>query len=196
MSLSQKIQSCRKKTGLSQESLAEKIGVSRQAISKWELGEAEPELRNLQLLANAFGVTTDYLLSNEEEPVLSPDSGNAVYPSWVDNLPKFIGKLLRRYGWLAGVYIAVIGGFWALGCGLLYGLFHTAAKAMDQTQDQFFQEFPMLNDSFFGEVTQVQSNPTFQFFGTILIIMIILGIGIALAGILLAQKLKKRSDTL
>ena len=63
MNLSEKILYCRKKAGLSQEALAEKLGVSRQAISKWETGESVPELSKLVLLARAFDVTTDWLLS-------------------------------------------------------------------------------------------------------------------------------------
>ena len=54
MKLSDKIWVCRKKAGLSQEALAEKIGVSRQAISKWETGEAAPEITKLPLLADEY----------------------------------------------------------------------------------------------------------------------------------------------
>lgn len=62
MKLSEKIYYCRKKAGKSQEALAEELGVSRQAVSKWETGEAEPEIKKLRLLAEVFGVTTDWLL--------------------------------------------------------------------------------------------------------------------------------------
>lgn len=62
MNLSEKIYYCRKKAGKSQEALAEELGVSRQAVSKWETGEAEPEIKKLRLLAEVFGVTTDWLL--------------------------------------------------------------------------------------------------------------------------------------
>ena len=65
MNLSEKIQLCRKRAGLSQEALAEKLNVSRQAVSKWETGAAEPELSKLRALAAAFGVTADWLLSEE-----------------------------------------------------------------------------------------------------------------------------------
>lgn len=54
MKLSEKILYCRKKAGWSQEALADKLGVSRQAVSKWETGEAEPELSKLKLLAAVF----------------------------------------------------------------------------------------------------------------------------------------------
>lgn len=78
MNLSEKILYCRKKAGLSQEALAEKLGVSRQAISKWETGESVPELSKLVLLARAFDVTTDWLLSESEpEPGDHPGIGNS-----------------------------------------------------------------------------------------------------------------------
>lgn len=58
----------RKKHNLSQEELAEKIGVSRQAISKWERAEASPDTDNLIILAKIYGVTLDELLQGESEP--------------------------------------------------------------------------------------------------------------------------------
>ena len=66
MNLSEKILYCRKKAGLSQEALAEKLGVSRQAISKWETGESVPELSKLVLLARAVSYTHLTLPTNRE----------------------------------------------------------------------------------------------------------------------------------
>ncbi len=66
MNLSAKIFELRKANNLSQEQLAEKIGVSRQSISKWESGETTPELERLVELSIAFDVTTDYLLKPSE----------------------------------------------------------------------------------------------------------------------------------
>lgn len=70
MKLGEKIQALRKETGISQEQLAEQLHVSRQAISKWELGESLPDLENLVLLSEQFGVTTDALL--KETPAIQP----------------------------------------------------------------------------------------------------------------------------
>lgn len=64
MKLPEKIQRERKKMGLSQEKLAEKIGVSRQAITKWENGLASPELEKIVSLSECFKVSTDYLLKD------------------------------------------------------------------------------------------------------------------------------------
>ena len=66
MKLNEKIYYYRKRAKLSQEELAAQVGVSRQAVSKWELGDATPELDKLAALAKAFGVTADELLSEEE----------------------------------------------------------------------------------------------------------------------------------
>ena len=59
MKLHEKIFNQRRLKGLSQEELAEKIGVSRQAVSKWETGEALPEITKLKALADIFGVIDD-----------------------------------------------------------------------------------------------------------------------------------------
>lgn len=137
MKLSDKIWACRKQAGLSQEALAEKIGVSRQAISKWETGEAAPEITKLPLLARTFNVTADWLLDDEagfdeesqeeetspEETVgassarpSTPDAPVQVYPEWVEHLPGFLSRMLKKYGWLFGVRMAISGAlFTAMG---------------------------------------------------------------------------------
>lgn len=66
MTFGEKIQALRKSGGMSQEQLAARLGVSRQAISKWELGESSPEVENILQLGKLFDVTTDYLLKEEE----------------------------------------------------------------------------------------------------------------------------------
>ena len=65
MTLGQNIQNARRAQGLSQEALAEKIGVSRQALGKWEKDIALPGLDNLQAAAQVLGVSVDTLLGTE-----------------------------------------------------------------------------------------------------------------------------------
>jgi transcriptional regulator with XRE-family HTH domain len=67
MTLSEKIHLLRKRKGFSQEELAGQLTVSRQAISKWELGESIPDTENIVQLSKIFGVSTDYLLHDEYE---------------------------------------------------------------------------------------------------------------------------------
>ena len=72
MALSEKLYELRKKSGLSQEQLAEQLGVSRQAVSKWESGKAVPESDTLISISQYFNVTLDYLMKENEsvsEPV-------------------------------------------------------------------------------------------------------------------------------
>ena len=69
--LGRRIQEARKAAGLSQESLGERLGVSRQAVSKWEADTSVPELENLIAMSRIFGVTIGALLGVEpaaEEP--------------------------------------------------------------------------------------------------------------------------------
>lgn len=73
MTLGEKIQALRIQQGLSQEGLAERLGVSRQAISKWELDKTVPEVKFIVELSNLFQVTTDCLLKEQEvSPAVSP----------------------------------------------------------------------------------------------------------------------------
>ncbi len=67
MILADKIMTLRKQNGWSQEELAARVNVSRQTVSKWEGAQSVPELDKLLLLADLFGVTTDYLLKDERE---------------------------------------------------------------------------------------------------------------------------------
>ena len=71
MNFSEKLLTLRKANELTQEQLAEKLDVSRQSISKWESGQATPELDKIVALSAIFNVTTDYLLKSSEIDDLS-----------------------------------------------------------------------------------------------------------------------------
>lgn len=66
MKLEEKLVSMRKEKGLSQMKLAEMMGVSRQAISRWEVGASVPSTDNLKFLGNLYGVPLEYLLHDDE----------------------------------------------------------------------------------------------------------------------------------
>ncbi|MDO4492894.1 MAG: helix-turn-helix transcriptional regulator [Clostridia bacterium] len=72
MILADKIIEERKRCGMSQEELADKMGVSRQAVSKWESALTMPDIDKIIRLAELFGVTTDYLLKDDMEPGTRP----------------------------------------------------------------------------------------------------------------------------
>lgn len=78
MSFSEKLYELRKKEGLSQEELAEKVNVSRQTISKWEMGQSSPEMEKLIVLSNIFNISLDELVGKEQPN--KKESENIVNP--------------------------------------------------------------------------------------------------------------------
>ena len=66
--LGQRIKTCRQAAGISQEKVAELVGVSRQAVTKWETGQSAPSTENLFKLAEIFGTTVDLILTAKVEP--------------------------------------------------------------------------------------------------------------------------------
>ena len=180
MKLNEKIFQCRKKSGLSQEELAERIGVSRQAVSKWELGTALPELDKLKLLAKEFGVSADWLLDDtQDEPqeIKQETQPPAEKHSWVEDVPGVLGRLLRRYGWLFGVYLAV-GGAGILGLGALAGYM----------TGRMFTGFGGDLD-FFPEMAEMAANNPVSIMAKV---FMILGAVLLVAGIILATVLKRK----
>lgn len=67
MILADKIISLRKKSGWSQEELAQQLGVTRQSVSKWEGAQSVPDMDKILQMSRLFGVSTDYLLKDEIE---------------------------------------------------------------------------------------------------------------------------------
>ncbi len=113
MKLHEKIFNQRKLKGMSQEELAEKIGVSRQAVSKWETGEALPEITKLKALAEVFGVTTDFLLNEDEESYSDPNERKPdIFDRMVDKfdkLPDLLMPYLKKYAWVGGLLLIILG---------------------------------------------------------------------------------------
>ena len=72
MTLSEKLQNLRKAAGLSQEALAEQLGVTRQAVSKWEADKALPDVNNCVAMSKVFEISLPQLLDLEEETMESP----------------------------------------------------------------------------------------------------------------------------
>lgn len=214
MKLHEKIYYCRKRAGLSQEELSGRVGVSRQAVSKWETGESVPETGKLAALAAALGVTVDWLLSEDEpeqprydygygggqaagvegEPESGgrPKGGSA--QDWVDTLPRYLRGFARRWGWLAGVYIAL--------SGLPFVLIGAIAAAVS---NRMFSSFGAFDDfrsiSGLGGMIEVGgitipmegsvtlSNPMAPFAAA----LIIIGAVLIVSGAVLAVVLKRKS---
>lgn len=206
MKLHKKIYYCRKRAGLSQDALAEKLGISRQAISKWETGESVPETGKLAALAAALGVSIDWLLSedgpDEERGNAGDDSGvftgerrdyGSHTPDWIDSLPKHIQSLARRWGWLAGVYIAL--------CGVPFVIVGAIASAVTRSMSSMMGDFGGLGwfggwDTAItvdGVEVPVQGSSVTDPMSIFATAILLIGIVLIIAGVALAVFLKRRS---
>lgn len=107
MTFGEKLQKLRAGAAMSQDALAERLGVSRQAVSRWERDEAMPEAEKIVQLAEIFGVTTDYLL--REQPRQEPRAKEA--QDWTDKLT----RLVKTKGYLAGWVLIAWGAMDLLG---------------------------------------------------------------------------------
>ena len=107
MTVGATIQRLRAERRLSQEQLAQEVGVSRQAVSKWELDDALPDTDKLVPLARALGVSVDELLGNAAAP---PAGGGA--PPGLNNGKSGPSWLATHWYWLG--LIPVVWGVWML----------------------------------------------------------------------------------
>lgn len=201
MKLAETIYQHRKRMGLSQEELAEQLGVTRQAVSKWEMGTSQPELDTVVLLAKTFHITIDELLAEDIPQAAEGKPGQEVHKQdWLDRLPGVFGKLFRRYGWMAGVYIAVAG------TGM-FGLGALAKYISGQMVENFTQmasgisDMPGINgvyggmfDAHYQRVDNLMGS-FFSFNPVSIVATVIMVIGgvMAVGGTVLAVILKKRA---
>ena len=105
MELGKQIYELRKKSNLSQEQLAEKVGVSRQTISKWELGETSPDIKQAKNLSQVFSVSLDELTGNDTKEVIYEKVSNT------ERLAGIVIKILKIIGVfiLVSVFVSIIG---------------------------------------------------------------------------------------
>ena len=102
MNLGKKIAELRKKNNLSQEELAEKVGVARQTISKWEIGDTTPDINQVKIISKIFNMSIDELVDNDI---------NSVIVEKVSNTEKLAGitiKILKVFGIMLIVFITLI----------------------------------------------------------------------------------------
>ncbi|MCD7807847.1 MAG: helix-turn-helix domain-containing protein [Erysipelotrichaceae bacterium] len=119
MNLADRIQTLRKAKGISQEELADKVGVSRQAVSKWESEQSSPDLDKIILLSDYFNVTTDYLLKGIEPTSHKMLKIDARIFSIIATAINFIGLVISICIWIdEQEMIAIVPGFifMAMGC--------------------------------------------------------------------------------
>lgn len=108
MKLEEKIALLRKKQGWSQEELAFRLDVSRQAVSKWEMGDSLPDLDKIIKMSDLFGCTTDYLLKEAEtecetEPFDNAEKSTKFIRTVSDEEGEKYLSLVRRLSWRLGV---------------------------------------------------------------------------------------------
>ena len=101
MNVADRIQKLRKSKGMSQEELADRIGVSRQAVSKWESEQSSPDVEKIILMSDIFNVTTDYLLKGiETPPETHENKADARIFAIVATALNFIGLVTAIMIWL------------------------------------------------------------------------------------------------
>ena len=101
MTFGEKLQSLRQRSGMSQDALAERLQVSRQAVSRWERDETMPETDKVVALADIFGVTTDYLLRPQPEQA-KPEEKQPPRErqDWVERFLAFARRKWYLLGWV------------------------------------------------------------------------------------------------
>ena len=113
MNIADRIQYLRKTNGISQEELADKVGVSRQAVSKWESEQSLPDLEKIIIMSDYFGVTTDYILKGIE-PVADKEQKSSELASKILYIASTafvaIGLFSAFAGWYETQTMDTIGG--------------------------------------------------------------------------------------
>lgn len=105
MTFGEKLQDLRRKAGISQDTLAEKLDVSRQAVSKWERDEAMPETEKVVRIARLFGTSLDELLLDRDAPEPKPEPEPIPQPAYRPNY----SRQIRRHGYKIGYIPMAIG---------------------------------------------------------------------------------------
>lgn len=206
MNLHEKIYELRKNEGYSQETLSEKLGVSRQSVSKWETGESVPEIDKIVALSKIFSVTTDYLLNDDYEDKTENETVKedtvSVELKDIEAVKETVKNKTPKYAWLVGVLLAIIGV-----SVLLKVLIPVAATSMFMvnTNAEVIEAQTVVSQEYFGsDVSDVTienygeasaTAATGVLFWNILLIILpslLGGVGLAAVGIVLAVKLKRK----
>lgn len=133
MSLGNKIFELRKKKGLSQEQLGEKVDVTRQTISNWELGETAPNPEQLKLLSKALNISVDELIDNDMKGILETKVSNT------EKLAGIIIKILKAIGILFIILLVID--------IMAFIMFVAVKKESALTNPESMERFCFLNNS-------------------------------------------------
>lgn len=132
MEIGKKIMELRKKNNLSQEELAEKVGVARQTISKWELGETSPDIKQSKILSKIFNVSLDELVDNDIKNILIEKTSNT------EKLAELTLKVIKISSIIFTIIILVV--------ILLFIIFRVSRKSMNELADKTISIKCILHD--------------------------------------------------
>ncbi len=186
MNFPEKLQKLRKERGWSQEELASRIAVSRQAVSKWELGTAVPDTDNIVQLSKLFGITTDYLIKDnldcdEDIPAVARTAAN-------------VRKLL-----IAGIVTLVLG-------VIIIGVLLTLSQVIESYQKVTYDHGPMMemlpdgttqiSDEHRMATTRVPVYSFIPFLNTYYLHwVLVIGIGLVTASVICFAKYRRKIKT-
>ena len=149
MNIADRIQYLRKQKGYSQEELADKVGVSRQAVSKWESEQSTPDLEKVIVMSELFEVTTDYILKEIEhlpkdvtQPKKKPNASIFSVAGTAFNLIGIIASAMIWYDKQNASAIAIGVIFIVIGC-MIYGIGMTISD--EETKSVAKQKFISIN---------------------------------------------------
>ncbi len=159
MTMGQRIAQQRKLLGLSQEGLGEKLGVSRQGVSKWEADGAVPEIDKLIALSRLFGVSIGWLLGVEDAPAAEPREDFS--PRQLEVLEELLKKYQQpaKKPWLTPILVAV-----AAAAVLLWGVFTIQNHLQQQittTNGRLDAISSQLNDMH-GRISSMEALPSVE----------------------------------
>ena len=177
----------RKTKGLSQEQLAEELGLTRQTISKWELNQSTPDINYLVQLSDFFGVSTDYLIKGEEADN-SPDSDSAYCEANPDTKHDAKGieknvNCVNAYKWC--FYLGMV----SMGVSMLGMIAFMICSAMSGTHivvDEY-------NRSYDGTLGFLMFTNTLWFF-IVLVVLFVVGGVMAGFGIVKSMRVKQATE--
>lgn len=98
MEFGNKLLELRKKENLSQEALAEKLNVTRQTISKWELNETSPDLKQALLISKLFNISLDELVNNDKNFIIEK----------ISNTERLAGLVLKVLKWIGICFLVLL----------------------------------------------------------------------------------------
>lgn len=154
MNIGQRIQNLRKMKGISQDELADIIGVSRQAVSKWENKQSIPDIEKAILLSEFFDVTTDYILKGVKTPLQESKNFNVSQLLYIASTALIVIGLLSAFdGWYSDQTAASIWG--AMIIQVVGAVAYFIGKLMNQSKAPFVINWININVLLFMPLSMI-----------------------------------------